>query len=268
MRPLRHLLNFARFAGLATILLLLQANEPAARAVEGVSKGYPEEYQKVMTDVVRAFLDRDFKKALAELDQADQIIPDTPMALNTRGAIAIEERRYSEGQMYCEEALRKDNKFFPARFNLAEIPFQKKNYAAARKIFQQMLAEEKKHDSIELLRYRIFITYLMEKDDASAQAELDKMSPVGVTGAYHYAHAAWEFAHGNQSEGMSWIQGGDWVFSRLKNIYFADVMYDLGWLERPKKQAAEKPGALGSPEKPEPGSAPGPAGAPQGEVNK
>ncbi len=258
MRTFRILSIGARLTCLVATLFFLRSQEPCARAVEGVSKKYPEEYQKVMTDVVRAFLERDFKKARAELDKADQIIPDTPMALNTRGAMAIEEKRYSEGQMYCEEALRKDNTFFPARFNLAEIPFQKKNYAASRKIFQQMLAEEKKKDSIELLQYRIFVTYLMEKDDTNAQTELDNMKFPSATGAYYYAHAAWEFAHDNRSEGLSWVRAGDWVFSLVKNVYFADVMYDLGWLERPKKEP--KPDASDAPEGSQPAAIPTPVG--------
>lgn len=214
---------------------------PSSRGAEGVSKGYPEAYQKAMESVLRAFLARDFKLTLARLAEADKIIPDTPMALNTRGAIAIEQKRYAEGQKFCEEALKKDPAFFPAQFNLAEIPFQKKDYAGARKIFRHLLGEEKRADTIELLQYRVFITYVLEKNDDAALEELDRMKFPSVTGAYYYAHAAWEFAHHNQTEALSWVYSGDWVFSRAKNGYFADVMYDLGWLKRPEERAAQPP---------------------------
>ncbi len=214
-----------------------------------------------MENVVRAFLARDFKLTLARLAVADQIIPDTPMALNTRGAIAIEEKRYDEGQKFCEAALKKDSTFFPAQFNLAEIPFQKKDYAGARKIFRHLLGEEKRPDSIELLQYRVFLTYVLEKNDDAALEELDRMKFPSVTGAYYYAHAAWEFAHGNQTEALSWVYSGDWVFSRAKNTYFADVMYDLGWLTRPEPRAASRPADEKSPtaEKPLEQSIPEPA---------
>ena len=113
----------------------------------------------------------------------------------------------------------------------------------------------------ELLQYRVFLTYVLEKNDDAALEELDRMKFPSVTGAYYYAHAAWEFAHGNQTEALSWVYSGDWVFSRAKNTYFADVMYDLGWLTRPAPRAASRPADEKSPtaEKPLEQSIPEPA---------
>jgi tetratricopeptide (TPR) repeat protein len=221
---------------------LLPVAAPRSRGAEGVAKGLPDAYEKVMTEAAHAFLARDFKTALAQLDEADEIVPNTPMALNTRGAIAIEEKHFDEGRKYCEAALVQAPKYFPARFNLGEIPFLQKQYAEARKVFSELLAEDPKN---ELLAYRVFLTYLLEKNDAAAKAELDKMKLPGTTGAGYYAHGAWEFAHGNSKKAMIWLHAGDFIYSPDQNLYLAEVLCDLGWIGRPKPALpAESPAAV------------------------
>jgi len=237
-----------------TVATLLFSTVPASQAVEAASKGFPDEYRETMQRVLRAFTARDFRKANELLDAADQIIPDTPMALNTRGAIAIEEHRYVEGASFCREALKKDPNYFPSRFNLGEIPFMKKDYVEARRVFNELLGEKPKPDVKELLLFRIFLTYLLEKNDNIAADKLADMPFPCDTGAYYYAHAAWEFAHGNREKAASWIRSGDWVFTAARNVYFADVFYDLGWAERPA--ASKLPPKLDPSALPPPGVAP------------
>jgi predicted Zn-dependent protease len=209
--------------------LLLAFVVPLHGAEEDPFKGLSVDYGRIIRQAVERFHARDFDAALARIAEADKLAPDTPIALNMRGAIAIERRQFAEGAKYCEEALKKDPKFFPARFNLAEIPFLQKQYAEARRIFGALLAEEPKN---ELLQYRVFLTHLLEKNEGAARQELEKLKFPSDTGAYYYAHAAWEFAHDNEKEALRWIQAGDWIFTPEKNIYFADVLRDLGWLKR------------------------------------
>src|SRR2546423_215704 len=83
-------------------------------------------------DAVRSFSERDFATALVLIDKADAIHSPTPMSLNVRGAVAIEERRFEEGRTLCLNAMKLDPHFFPARFNLGEIPFVQGKYAEAR----------------------------------------------------------------------------------------------------------------------------------------
>jgi predicted Zn-dependent protease len=188
----------------------------------------------VLNEAIRAFNGRDYDSALAKISEADRMFPDTLYALNMRGAIAIEQRKMDDGEKYCLEALKRDPRFFPARFNLAEIPFVQKHYAAARKRFEDLLSEEPKN---ELLQYRIFLTHLLERNDTEARKALDALPFPSNTAAYYYAHAAWEFAHGNEAAAKGWIRSGEWVFPLAKNSNFADVLYDLGWLKRPENTA-------------------------------
>ena len=207
---------------------------PPSRGQEELEKLYPPAYVSVLNEAIRAFNSRDYDTALTKLAAADKMFPDTLYALNMRGAIAIEQRRMDDGERYCLEALKSEPRFFPARFNLAEIPFVQKQYEEARKRFVELLSEEPKN---ELLQYRIFLTYLLERSDVEAKKALDALPFPSNTAAYYYAHAAWEFAHGNDATAKGWIRSGEYVFPHAKNSNFADVLYDLGWLKRAEKPA-------------------------------
>ncbi|RYD82673.1 MAG: hypothetical protein EOP84_09060 [Verrucomicrobiaceae bacterium] len=210
----------------------------AVAQTDELTKLYPPAYVEVLRRAIQSFTARDMEGALKHLSDADKMFPDTVYALNMRGAIAIEQKDFEAGMKYCRVTLEKDPKFFPALFNLAEIPFVQKKYAESRKGFQALLEQNPKN---ELLQYRVYLTYLLEGDDAAAQKALDAIQFPSNTAAYYYAHAAWEFAHGNEEKALGWIRSGDWVFPATRNTNFADVLYDLGWMKRPgASEAPEK----------------------------
>lgn len=215
--------------------LTVAAVTPSALAqTDELTKLYPPAYVTVLRGAIQSFTDRDFEAATRQLNEADKMFPASVYALNMRGAIAIEQKRFDEGEKYCQAALEQEPKFFPARFNLAEIPFVQKRYAKARQGFEELLEKDPKN---ELLQYRVFLTYLLEGNESAAQKALDAIRFPSNTAAYYYAHAAWEFAHGNEEKALGWIRSGDWVFPPFRNTHFADVLYDLGWLKRPDSKA-------------------------------
>ena len=201
---------------------------------------YPPAYLTLMREAMRSFSQRDFETALAFVNKADELLPPTPPSMNVRGAIAIEQKRFDEGRKLCLAALQKDPRYFPARFNLAEIPFVQKNYAEARNIFQRL---QQDHPEDELLKFRIYLTYLLENNESAAKQALEELPFLSDTPAYYYARAAWEFAHANPKGGQEWVDRGNWVFPPIKTQNFADVFYDLGWLKRPGTEDASEPTA-------------------------
>lgn len=198
-------------------------------AAEDPLKAAPAAYREAMLDAMRAFTMRDFEKARSLIDKADASYKPTPLSLNVLGALAIEARKFDEGRHYCEKALAIDPKFFPARFNLAEIPFIQRRYAEARTIFEQLKAEDTGND---LLKFRIFLTYLLEKNEDEARARLDAIPLVNDTPINFYAHAAWEFAHQRPEKGREWLASAIRSFPAVKQVNFIEVFYDLGWLQR------------------------------------
>ncbi len=194
-------------------------------------KTYPPAYVQAVNEVFRAFRTRDWPRTREALDRADKILPPTPMTLNTRGAIAIEERNFEEGTRLCEEALKLDPKFYAARFNLAEIPLVQGRYAESRKMFEKFIRENPKD---ELARFRIFLTLLLEKNYDDARRSIDQIPFPGDTPSYYFDNAGWEFAHENPDEAKKWLGRADWTFGPDKCALFADSFYEIGWMKRPE----------------------------------
>ena len=199
-------------------------------------KVYPPAYIQAVNEVFRVFRTRDWPRTLEALDKADKINPPTPMTLNTRGAIMIEQRNFEEGARLCEEALKLDPKFYAARFNLAEIPLVQGRYAESRKMFEKFIRDNPKD---ELARFRIFLTLLLEKNYDDARRAIDQIPFPGDTPAYYYANAAWEFAHESPDEAKKWLGRAEWTFGPDKCAMFADSFYEIGWMKRAEMKKAE-----------------------------
>lgn len=198
------------------------------------------EYQTAVMEAVRSFSKRDFKSSISLIERAEKIYAPTAMTVNMRAAIAIEEKRFAEGRELCLKALELDPKFFPALFNLAEIPFMQGKYAEARLAYEKLQSGQGDDD---LIKFRMFLTYLLEKNEEQASAALEKIPLLNDSPVYFYAHAAWEFAHGNRKRAMENVESAETVFPPVKNRNFVGVFYDLGWMERPAPPDAAKPAA-------------------------
>src|SRR5947207_5411883 len=141
----------------------------------------------------RAFDTNDFPQALKELDAIDARQPDLAASQNLRGVILMRQGIYDKAETALLEAARIDPKFWNARFNLAEIPFLKKDWTEARNRFQQLLSNGESDlakEASQLIHYKILLTYLLEGKDNmvdSIQAKLE-LSP--DTPAVDYVKAA------------------------------------------------------------------------------
>jgi len=89
------------------------------------------ELEEMYNKAFRAFDANNFPEALRELDAIDARQPDLAASQNLRGVILMRQGNYDKAQTALLEAARIDPKFWNARFNLAEIPFLKKDWTEA-----------------------------------------------------------------------------------------------------------------------------------------
>ena len=194
---------------------------------------FPSQYLLYVAEAMKSFQARDFAGALSYADRADALLPPTVWTLNVRGAVAIEQLKFDEGEKYCLDALKMEPGFFPAKFNLCEIPFLQKKYHDARKGWQALYNSTAPDDpTVELLVYRIFLTYLLESDMVRAKEWLEKLPFPSQTPAYQYAHAAWERQNGNLTKFEEWIESAEFIWPLSKRASFADVLLQLNWLKK------------------------------------
>ncbi len=220
----------------------LLASAIFAGAASQPIESYPPEYRSGLVEMAKAFSARDFPATLAAIEALEKMAPPNAHTVNTRAAVMIEQHNYDEGRRLCQEALKLDPKYYPAKFNLGEIPLMEGKYPEARAIFQTLLTANPRD---ELAQFRIFLTFLLEKNDAAAREILGKLKFPSDTPAFYYANAAWEFTRGNTDEGKAWVDRGNWVFGQDKAQNFAESLIQLGWIERPapppKKAVAAAP---------------------------
>src|SRR2546429_124358 len=184
----------------------------------------------------QAFRQGDFARALKLIDEADQSAPNKPATLNLRGEILMQQQQFDQAEAAFKKAARLDPKLREAQYNLAQIPFKKKDYAKARERFEGLynrIPGGDKNQAAELIKFKIYLTLLLEGKESRAHAMMDEFQFTGDTPALYYAQAAWEFQHNNPEKAADWTGSANKIYSSALNSVFADAFYDVGWMQRP-----------------------------------
>jgi Flp pilus assembly protein TadD len=220
-----------------------RASLPLMTAVERSEKGKAlarSEFEQAQ----QALRQRDFATARKLVDEADQAQPNQPATLNLRGEILMEQKEFDEAEASFKKAAKLDPKFREAQYNLAQIPFKKKDYAKARERFEALLERTPggdKNQAAELMKFKIYMTLLLEGKESRAQAMMEQFQFTGDTPALYYAQAAWEFKHSNPEKAADWTASAKKIYSPALNSVFADALYDVGWMQSPEAAAGPEP---------------------------
>src|SRR6266516_194197 len=184
---------------------------------------------------------RDFATALKLIDEADQSDPNKPAILNLRGEILMAQQQFDQAEAAFKKAARLDPKLREAQYNLAQIPFKKKDYAKARERFEGLnnrIPGGDKNQAAELIKFKIYMTLLLEGKESRAHAMMEEFQFTGDTPALYYAQAAWEYKHNNPEKAADWTSSANKIYSPALNSVFADAFYDVGWMQRPEGSTA------------------------------
>jgi len=187
---------------------------------------------------------RDFAAAHKFIDEADAADPNQPTIINLRGELLMEEKEFDQAEAAFKKAAKIDPKFREAQYNLAQIPFKKKEYAKARDRFEQLFGQTPggdKNQAAQIIKFKIFMTLLLEGKESRAQKMMEQFQFTGDTPALYYAQAAWEFKHNNATKATDWVASAKKIYSPALNGLFADSFYDLGWLSSPALAGSPAP---------------------------
>jgi tetratricopeptide (TPR) repeat protein len=185
----------------------------------------------------QAFQQRDLTAARRLVDEADAANPSQAATINLRGEILLAQKDFDGAETAFKQAIKLDPKLSEAHYNLAQIPFKKKEYARARDRFEALFAAttpapgSDKNQTSQIIKFKIYLTLLLEGKDSRAQKMMEQFQFTGDTPALYYAQAAWEFKHNNTAKANDWIVSARKIYSPALNYVFADSFYDLGWLQ-------------------------------------
>jgi Flp pilus assembly protein TadD len=191
----------------------------------------------------QAFQQRDYTAAKKLIDEADAADPNQPATINLRGEILLAQKDFDGAENAFKQAAKIDPKFREAQYNLAQIPFKKKEYTKARDRFEALFNSTPapggdKNQAAQIIKFKIFLTLLLEGKDSRAQKMMEQFQFTGDTPALYYAQAAWEYKHNNAAKANDWIVSAKKIYSPALNLVFADSFYDVGWLQAPQNVAA------------------------------
>src|SRR5262245_23273016 len=192
----------------------------------------------------QALRQRDLAAALKLVDEADQADPNQAATINLRGEILMQQEQFDQSEAAFRKAAKLDPKLREAQYNLAQIPFKKKEYAKARDRFEALYKRTPggdKNQAAELIKFKIYMTLLLEGKESRAHAMMDEFQFTGDTPALYYAQAAWEFQHKNPEKAADWTASANKIYSSALNGVFADAFYDVGWVQRPPAEAMPTP---------------------------
>src|SRR5437879_7575324 len=156
----------------------------------------------------------------------------------------MQQQQYDQAEAAFKKAARLDPKLREAQYNLAQIPFKKKDYAKAQERFEALynrMPGGDKNQAAELIKVKIYMTLLIEGKESRAHAMMEEFQFTGDTPALYYAQAAWEFKHNNPEKAADWTASAKKIYSPALNNVFADAFYDVGWMQSPEVAAAPAP---------------------------
>src|SRR5438270_342939 len=191
----------------------------------------------------QAFQQRDLTAAKRLIDEADAADPNQPATINLRGEILLAQKDFDGAENAFKQASKIDPKFREAQYNLAQIPFKKKDFTKARDRFEALFNNTPapggdKNQAAQVIKFKIYLTLLLEGKDSRAQKMMEQFQFTGDTPALYYAQAAWEFKHNNAAKANDWIVSAKKIYSPALNLVFADSFYDVGWLQQPQNVAS------------------------------
>ena len=195
-----------------------------------------------------AYQGGDLAGALHLLEQADELKPDQADAWNLRGAVYLKQKMYDKAESAFNRSVAIDPNLWAAQFNLAEVSFQKKDYARGRTVFERLLAQTDRYKAAnkwELVLYKAFLCALLSGDEADARKKLAKLPPTGgTTPASLYAQAALAFSRKDAAGANRILAGAQTSYAPVLNELFASSLGTAGWQTPAPSPIPPLPGAV------------------------
>ena len=240
--------RWCRFLAVFSTLLVFSASSTRTYAAHLPSSKERAQGDALYQEAFAAYQAGDYAQAQTLIEKADTLKPDQPDGWNLRGMVYLKRNAFNKAETAFTRAITLDPKLWAAQFNLAETPFQGKDYARARTRFEKLLDQTdhfREPKQWELVQYKAFLSCLLMGDNAGALKKLGKLpANGGATPAYLYAEAAIAFHRKDDATARKALTAAQSTFPPLLNDLFTDSLVEAGWQSPlpPPVLAANGPG--------------------------
>lgn len=240
MKSIAILLCFLPFAAVCA----QEAEKPKTelRAFEQEFSNLPQEkrdeFQKKLAEAQRLFGQKRVFEAIDKANEAAAIFKNSPDLLNLQGAAQVEFRNFDKAMEFFKEA----DKLAPDQpnfiFNIAELNFVTKDWAAAETNLQKVITMTEKSTKpgdlqlSRLVEFKLLLTKLKlgKKDEAAKLAK--KYDFLDDSPFPYYAEAAIAFSEGRDVEAETVMARGARIFQSPDVIApWQDTMMEFGYIK-------------------------------------
>jgi tetratricopeptide (TPR) repeat protein len=166
---------------------------------------------------------------LAEADkQADlaaKLDPASAQTANLRGVIAVQRKEYENAVSRFTEAIAADEKFYPAKLNLADVLLLQGKWADARTRYEELQRVDPKS---ELLQFKIVVADVLDDRQLQAIELINDMTFPGNTPAYYFARAAVLLKQSQEKEAQQYFANARKYYDEQQCAYFLRFLQQNG----------------------------------------
>ncbi len=186
----------------------------------------------------REFNAHHYAETLHQLDAIDACatLPrEKAEALNLRAVVLMRQYEYEAAEMVLRRAIEFQPQVANAIFNLAEIPFLKRDWPEARRRFEEMLAKTDgmEAETRQLIEYKIFLTHLLQGDEEKVRRLAEELGREDRGPVAYYVRAALARAEEKPNEAEAEMAAAAERFPEALNNLYAESFYEIGWLKKP-----------------------------------
>ncbi len=189
---------------------------------------------EALLQIARASYEQgNFPLALEQLEASEKLRPNSADAWNLRGAVLLKQEKWDAAAEAFRRAVNLDPSLWAAKFNVAEVPFRRRDYGNARRAFEDLSFQTDRYRlevEWELLQYKIVVCSLLAGDEPGAQKRFGRLKPTGTTPAYFYAQAAFAFAKKDAGAAKKFLEMGDAAAKPQVRAIFSDTLVRAGWV--------------------------------------
>ena len=214
-----------------TLSLLDEADKVQPGQSQAVSLRFKAHYALAYLE----YRKQNYPGALAHLDDADRTQKNAD-SFNLRGLIFSKQHNYDQAEVMFHKAVVTDPALWAAKFNYAELPFNRGNYTDARTRFEELFGQTdaaKQPREAELTQYKVFLTLLLEGKVEAASTFMDHLNFSGATPARYFCNAALNFRAGSVDKAKNWIDDAKKEYPPQLVAIFIESFYRLGWMADP-----------------------------------
>ena len=160
-----------------------------------------------------------------QVDVAAKLEPASAQTANLRGVIAVQRKEYEDAASRFTEAIAADEKFYPAKLNLADVLLLQGKWADARTRYEELQRVDPKS---ELLQFKIVVADILDDRQFQAIQLINDMTFPGTTPAYYFARAAVLLKQSQEKEAQQYFTNAHKYYDEQQCAYYMRFLQQNG----------------------------------------